>query len=92
MSIRMFRVNGLGPQDGRALLDLLALYPHSRASSADSLGGDLYWAAGLSLISDIPKRPQWPVKLHGFVNLGRLDSRDKCTHACFSHVLGSHPV
>ncbi|KAI0726576.1 surface antigen-domain-containing protein [Fomitopsis betulina] len=60
MSIRMFRVNGLGPQDG-----------------PDSLGGDLYWAAGLSLISDIPKRPQWPVKLHGFVNLGRLDSRDK---------------
>ena len=44
---------------------------------ADSLGGDVYWAAGLSLISDIPKKPHWPVKLHGFVNAGRLDCVDQ---------------
>ncbi|EMD31954.1 hypothetical protein CERSUDRAFT_119283 [Gelatoporia subvermispora B] len=43
----------------------------------DSLGGDLYWAAGLSLISDIPKKPHWPVKLHSWVNVGRLDALDK---------------
>ncbi|KZT68930.1 hypothetical protein DAEQUDRAFT_711147 [Daedalea quercina L-15889] len=60
MNVRMFRANGLGPQDG-----------------PDSLGGDMYWAAGLSVVSDIPKKPHWPVKLHGFVNLGRLDTRDK---------------
>lgn len=44
---------------------------------SDSLGGDLYWSAGLSLISGIPRRPQWPVKLHGFLNAGRLDALDK---------------
>ncbi|KAI0825955.1 surface antigen-domain-containing protein [Irpex lacteus] len=44
---------------------------------SDSLGGDIYWSAGLSLISDIPKKPQWPVKLHGFANAGRLDCVDK---------------
>ncbi|PCH45027.1 hypothetical protein WOLCODRAFT_165558 [Wolfiporia cocos MD-104 SS10] len=43
----------------------------------DSLGGELYWAAGLSLISDIPRKPHWPVKIHGFVNAGRLDGIDQ---------------
>ncbi|KAF9055320.1 hypothetical protein BDZ89DRAFT_1097988 [Hymenopellis radicata] len=43
----------------------------------DSLGGDLYWAAGLSFIADLPKKPQWPLKLHSFVNVGRLDAMDK---------------
>lgn len=46
-------------------------------NQADSLGGDLFWAAGVSVISDIPKRPQWPVKSHLFVNAGRLDTMDK---------------
>ena len=80
MSVRMFRVNGLGPQDGRMYLtlQLCSLPDCSPPGLADSLGGDLYWAAGLSVISDIPKRPHWPVKLHSFVNLGRLDSRDRC--------------
>lgn len=44
---------------------------------SDSLGGDMYWSAGLSLISDIPKKPHWPVKLHGWVNAGRLDVVDR---------------
>ncbi|KAJ3485635.1 hypothetical protein NLI96_g4835 [Meripilus lineatus] len=43
----------------------------------DSLGGDIYWSAGVSLISDIPRKPHWPVKLHGFLNAGRLDALDK---------------
>jgi len=43
----------------------------------DSLGGELYWAAGLSLISDFPKKPHWPVKTHLFLNAGRLDNMDK---------------
>ncbi|KAH8083290.1 surface antigen-domain-containing protein [Cristinia sonorae] len=43
----------------------------------DSLGGNIYWAAGLSFISDLPRKPHWPVKLHGFLNAGRLDAIDK---------------
>lgn len=46
---------------------------------ADSLGGDLHWSAGMSLISDIPKKPHWPVKTHIFINAGRLDAVDKCS-------------
>jgi len=44
---------------------------------SDSLGGEMYWAAGLSLISDIPKKPNWPIKTHLFLNTGRLDNIDK---------------
>lgn len=47
-------------------------------SLGDSLGGELYWSAGLSLISNIPKKGHWPVKTHLFINAGRLDSIDKC--------------
>ena len=66
---------------------IICLYP------ADSLGGDLYWAAGLSIISDVTKRPHWPVKLHSFVNLGRLDSRDKCTPpSLLSRTHSAHPL
>lgn len=45
----------------------------------------MYWAAGLSLISDIPKKPNWPIKTHLFVNTGRLDNIDKCTCLYRSH-------
>lgn len=45
--------------------------------SSDSLGGELYWSAGLSVIADIPKKPNWPVKTHFFINSGRLDNIDK---------------
>ncbi|OCH87076.1 hypothetical protein OBBRIDRAFT_796568 [Obba rivulosa] len=54
----------------------------------DSLGGDLYWAAGLSLISDIPRKPHWPVKLHTWVNAGRLDAIDK-SKSLIDNVVGS---
>jgi outer membrane protein insertion porin family len=43
----------------------------------DSLGGELSWAAGLSLISDFPKKQHWPVKTHLFLNAGRLDNIDQ---------------
>ncbi|KAF8804775.1 hypothetical protein BYT27DRAFT_7106989 [Phlegmacium glaucopus] len=40
----------------------------------DSLGGELYYSAGASVISDIPTKAHWPVKAHLWVNAGRLDS------------------
>ncbi|KAJ7201668.1 surface antigen-domain-containing protein [Mycena pura] len=44
---------------------------------SDSLGGEMYWSAGLSVITHIPQKPQWPVKTHAWVNAGRLDDIDK---------------
>ncbi|KAI0746553.1 surface antigen-domain-containing protein [Daedaleopsis nitida] len=71
VSVRMFRMNGMGPRDG-----------------ADSLGGNLYWSAGLSLISDIPRKPHWPIKTHLFVNAGRLDVMDE-SRPLLENVLSS---
>ncbi|CAE6479486.1 unnamed protein product [Rhizoctonia solani] len=42
----------------------------------DSVGGDMYWAAGASIIGPLPRKPEWPVKTHLFVNAGRLDTYD----------------
>ncbi|KAF8480324.1 surface antigen-domain-containing protein [Russula ochroleuca] len=39
----------------------------------DSLGGDLFWAAGVSLITHLPRKPHWPVKAHAFLNAGQLE-------------------
>ncbi|KAJ7098370.1 surface antigen-domain-containing protein [Mycena epipterygia] len=44
---------------------------------SDSLGGELYWSGGLSVISHIPKKKDWPVKTHAWINAGRLDDIDK---------------
>lgn len=49
-------------------------YPPPLPPPSDSLGGTAYCAAGLSVISDIPRRPHWPVKLHGWINGGALDT------------------
>lgn len=38
----------------------------------------MYWSTGISLISNIPRKPHWPVKAHLFLNAGRLDNVDKC--------------
>ncbi|KAN0129717.1 Surface antigen domain containing protein [Lactarius tabidus] len=40
----------------------------------DSLGGDLFWAAGASVITHLPHKPHWPVKAHAFLNAGQLES------------------
>lgn len=40
----------------------------------DSLGGEVYYSVGLSVVSDIPTKEHWPVKLHGWMNAGRLDT------------------
>ncbi|TDL19639.1 mitochondrial protein [Rickenella mellea] len=66
LDVRLFKQNSMGPRDGVTML-----------GDADSIGGDLYWAAGVSLISDIPWKPHWPLKTHVFVNAGRLDSMDR---------------
>ncbi|EJD05373.1 uncharacterized protein FOMMEDRAFT_118409 [Fomitiporia mediterranea MF3/22] len=66
---------------------------------SNALGGDLFWAVGLSVISDLPRRPQWPVKTHVFVNAGRLDTlnrdrsltdnvRDSISKPCVSAGVG----
>lgn len=36
----------------------------------DALGGDLYWAAGISAIAPVPKYESKPIRLHAFVNAG----------------------
>lgn len=43
----------------------------------DSLGGDMYWSAGVSVVSNLPLKPDWPLKTHAWVNAGRLDNKDK---------------
>ncbi|KAK0189768.1 hypothetical protein F5146DRAFT_638985 [Armillaria mellea] len=53
---------------------------------SDSLGGDIYWSAGLSIISNIPRKAHWPVKTHLWLNAGRLDAMDRC-QACLVHPL-----
>ncbi|CAE6443997.1 unnamed protein product [Rhizoctonia solani] len=43
---------------------------------SDSVGGDMYWAVGASIIGPLPRKPDWPLKTHLFVNAGRLDTYD----------------
>ncbi|KAM0791023.1 hypothetical protein ACM66B_004321 [Microbotryomycetes sp. NB124-2] len=38
----------------------------------DFTGGDLCWALGASVLAPFPRKPDWPLKLHAFVNAGRL--------------------
>ncbi|CAE6416657.1 hypothetical protein ACGC1H_002242 [Rhizoctonia solani] len=40
----------------------------------DSVGGDMYWAVGASIIGPLPRKPNWPLKTHVFLNAGRLDT------------------
>ncbi|KAH9039514.1 surface antigen-domain-containing protein [Lactarius pseudohatsudake] len=47
------------------------LGPHD---GTDSLGGDLFWTAGASVITHLPYKPLWPVKAHAFLNAGQLES------------------
>lgn len=43
----------------------------------DAVGGDAYWAVGLSLIGDLPGKAHWPLKPHVYVNAGKLDNIDR---------------
>ena len=76
LDVRMFKQNGLGLRDGN-----------------DALGGELFWCLGLSVIRDLPglskeAREGWKgnVKMHGFVNAGRLDLIDRGEHSVFSFL------
>ncbi|KAL5476991.1 hypothetical protein ACEPAI_3177 [Sanghuangporus weigelae] len=67
LDVRMFKQNGLGFRDGN-----------------DALGGEVFWCLGLSVIRDLPGlskegRKGWKgnIKMHGFVNAGRLDLIDR---------------
>ncbi|WWD21438.1 hypothetical protein CI109_105923 [Kwoniella shandongensis] len=48
-----------------------------RRDGPDSLGGDLSWALGLSVLTPIPNKEHWPLRLHGFVNGGKVVAYDK---------------
>lgn len=37
------------------------------------------WALGLSVFAPIPKKEHWPLKLHGFLNGGKVVAYDTCT-------------
>ena len=75
-SVRSFKTSGMGPRDGRKYSSI----PNPCQSigfsfcKADSVGGELYYSAGASFISDVPTKAHWPLKAHLWVNAGRLDS------------------
>ncbi|KAI0064868.1 hypothetical protein BV25DRAFT_1914028 [Artomyces pyxidatus] len=71
-SVRMFRANAMGPQDG-----------------ADYVGGDVFWAAGASVISNLPGKAHWPIKTHLFVNAGQLEPLRPSTNTFRDNVLAS---
>ena len=43
----------------------------------DSLGGELAWGMGLSMFAPIWGRPDWPVRGHGFLNVGKVVGYDR---------------
>lgn len=45
--------------------------------SVDSLGGDLAYGLGVSLFAPIPKKEHWPLKLHTFMNIGKVVGYDQ---------------
>ncbi|BEJ02070.1 hypothetical protein CcaverHIS631_0607520 [Cutaneotrichosporon cavernicola] len=42
------------------------------SDKTDSLGGDLAYALGVSMIGPIPNKEHWPLKLHTFMNVGKV--------------------
>ncbi len=43
----------------------------------------MYWSAGVSVVSNLPLKPDWPLKTHAWINAGRLDNKDKCEPASY---------
>lgn len=61
----------MGVRDGRKHASM----SFSRSNNiylADALGGTLFYSAGLSLFSPIPRKSHWPLKLHTWINAGLL--------------------
>jgi len=53
---------------------------------SDALGGEVYWAAGLSLFTPIPLPTLWNqqfLKLHAFANAGNLERLSSGSHRFF---------
>jgi outer membrane protein insertion porin family len=71
-SIRGWKIGGIGARDGCKSHGSHARAPCADALAADSLGGDLAWALGVSMFAPFPTKKEWPVKLHGFLNTGRV--------------------
>ena len=76
LSVRGVRWNGLGPTDWRMSARDSLLCVANVSPAADVLGGNVFWAAGASLLADVPWRAHWPLKGHLFANAGRLDALD----------------
>jgi outer membrane protein insertion porin family len=58
----------------------------------DSLGGDMYYSFKASLFAPIPTRPDWPLKLHTFLNAGQLiqlDPKQSLTDSVNRKLMGS---
>ena len=62
----------------------------------DGLGGDLAWAMGLSVFSPIPKKEHWGLRLHGFMNVGKVVRYRSGMSSCSSYlcrdrkIIGGH--
>lgn len=76
LSIRGFRTAGIGPRDYSKSccpsLPGMIGGPDPTCSVEDALGGDAYWAAGISAIAPVPKWETYPVRAHAFINAGTL--------------------
>ncbi|KAA1085501.1 hypothetical protein PGT21_009391 [Puccinia graminis f. sp. tritici] len=57
-----------GPTNVR-MFQMNSLGPKDRN---DYMGGEKYWAGGLSVLAPVPGKAEWPLKLHGFINAGSL--------------------
>ncbi|SGY73837.1 BQ5605_C005g03321 [Microbotryum silenes-dioicae] len=55
--------------------------------AADHLGGDLFWATGLSLTVPFTPKPHWPLKVHTFLNAGKLSTFDP-QQGCMGNLKG----
>jgi outer membrane protein insertion porin family len=56
----------------------------------DSLGGDAYVAAGVSLFTPLPKLNRYPVKGHFFVNGGSLVQINPCKYIFIFYLESFH--
>ena len=77
LSVRAFGPSGMGGREG--CKSYTAVTPTMLIHiPATSVGGDLYYSLGLSILGNIPKRPNWPTKIHAWINAGRLQGIDEC--------------